>query len=85
MSTKVVEHRFLRSILPAKAFVAVKAGTKMWLSECQCGHKNDYWDAGGVRYMAAGEPRRLCYCPVCGKGTVQIIRKKTELEREEIP
>jgi hypothetical protein len=85
MNTKVAEHRFLRFILPAKAFAAVKAGTKSWLVECQCGHKHDYWDAGGVRYKAAGEPRRLCYCPACRKGTIQKVRKKTEVEKEEIP
>ena len=48
------EHRFLRFILPAKAFAAVRAGTKQWLAECPCGHKRDVWDSGGVRYKAAG-------------------------------
>lgn len=85
MSTKVAEHRFLRFILPAGVFDAVKADSKRWLAECQCGHKQDYWDAGGVRYKGAGEPRRLCYCPVCQKGTMQKIRRKTASEEQEIP
>ena len=38
----VAEHRFLKGLLPAEAFKAVKAGTKKrWLAECLCGHKCD--------------------------------------------
>jgi hypothetical protein len=79
------EHRFLRFILPAKAFAAVRAGTKQWLAECPCGHKRDFWDSGGVRYKAAGEPRQLRRCPACGKSTMHKIRKKTEAEKHVIP
>lgn len=79
------EHGFLKWLLPARAFEAVKAGTKQWLAECTCGNRRDVWDSGGVRYMAAGEPRRLAYCPECGKRTMHKIRKKTEAERLTIP
>ncbi len=48
------EHRFLKTILPAKVFAAVREGTKQWLAECPCGHKQDFWDSGGVRYKAIG-------------------------------
>ena len=78
------KHRFLKFILPAKAFAAVRAGTKEWLAECPCGNKRDLWNAGGVRYKATGEPRQLGHCPACGKSTIQKIRKKTETERQEI-
>jgi len=78
-------HRFLKRVLPAKAFEAVKAGTKQWLMECPCGHKRDIWDSGGIRYKAAGEPRRLLRCAACGKATWHRIRKKTESERAELP
>lgn len=79
------EHPFLRFILPAKAFAAIKAGTKEWLAECPVGHKQDLWDAGGVRYKASGEPRRLGHCPDCGKSAMLKIRKKTDAERGELP
>ena len=78
-------HRFLKFLLPAKLLAAVRAGTKEWLAECSCGHKQDYWDAGGVRYKATGEPRQVVHCPACGKSTVHRIRKKTPAEREAIP
>jgi hypothetical protein len=77
-------HRFLKLILPARAYAAVKAGTKQWLRECPCGHKDDLWDAGGVRYKACGEPRRLIRCHHCGRITWHKIRKKTELEKQEL-
>ena len=84
-ASRPAEHRVLKFILPAKAFAAVRAGTKLWLIECRCGHRRDIWDAGGVRYKAAGDPRRLLRCPVCGKLTLHKIRKKTDAERQEIP
>jgi hypothetical protein len=79
------EHRFLKFILPAKAFAAVRTGSKKWLAECPCGHRRDVWDSGGVCYKAAGESRELGYCPACGKSTMHKIRKKTEAEKSEIP
>ena len=79
------EHRFLQFVLPVEAFAAVRAGTKEWLAECPCGNKQDLWDAGGVRYLAAGQPRRLGYCPACGRRRMQKIRRKTEPEKKEIP
>jgi len=78
------EHKFLKFILPARAFEAIKAGTKLWLIECKCGLKRDFWDLGGVRYKAIGEPRQLLACPRCRKATWHKIRKKTEIERTQI-
>ena len=79
------EHRFLRRVLPLRAFAAVRAGTKEWLAACPCGHKRDIWDYGGVRYKATGEPLRLLRCPACGRMSMHRVRKKTEIEKHEIP
>jgi len=79
------EHRLLKFILPARAFAAVRTGTKLWLIECSCGQKRDYWDAGGVRYKAAGQPKTLARCSACGKLGMHRVRKKTEAERREMP
>jgi len=78
-------HKFLKFILPDLAFTAVKAGTKLWLLECPCGHKLDLWDAGGVRYKAAGEPRRRYRCDACGQTTWHKVRRKTEAEQQAVP
>ena len=78
------EHKFLKFILPAGAFAAVEAGTREWLIECRCGHRQDYWDAGGVRYKATGEPRQFRTCVKCGKTTWHKVRKKTDAEKRNL-
>ncbi len=78
------EHKFLRFILPAKAFAAVRDGTRQWLIECRCGHKRDLWDAGGVQYKAAGSEWTYNKCPKCGAKARHETRKKTEAEKHEI-
>lgn len=77
------EHKFLKLILTAKAFAAIRTETRQWLIECQCGFKRDFWDAGGIRYKAVGEPRQLTLCPVCKKGRWHKVRRKTEEELTE--
>jgi hypothetical protein len=78
------EHKLLKFILPARAFVAVKKGTKQWLMECKCGHLRDFWDAGGIRYKAVGEPRQYIKCPECHRATWHKIRKKTDSEKLQV-
>jgi hypothetical protein len=78
------EHTFLKFILPARAFEAVKAGTKKWLIECKCGHLRDLWDEGGVRYKASGEPRQYLKCPKCRQKNWHKIRKKTDSEKNRV-
>ena len=78
------EHKFLKFILPAKAFAAIEAGTRQWLIECPCGHKQDFWDTGGVRYKAVGEPRQWLKCPKCGQRKWHKIRKKTDAEKQQL-
>jgi hypothetical protein len=78
------EHKFLKFILPARAFAAIEAGTRQWLIECPCGHKRDLWDAGGVRHKGVGEPRQYHKCPKCGRGTWHKIRKKTDVEKQQL-
>ena len=75
------EHRFLKSILPAMAFAALKARTKQWLAECPCGHKRDLWEVGGVHYKDEGEHRKYGRCPSCDTATIHRIRMKTEAEK----
>jgi hypothetical protein len=73
--------KILRFILPSKVFAAIEAGTRQWLAECPCGHKRDYFEAGGIRYKACGNPRVLLECPNCRKATMHLVQKKTEEEK----
>lgn len=72
------EHKFLRFILPAKAFATIEAGTRKWMIICPCGQEQDLWDAGGVRFMGAGKPKQMLRCQACGKITWHTVLKKTK-------
>ena len=74
--------KLFRFILPSKAFAAVEAGTRKWIAVCSCGHKRDYFELGGIRYKAAGNPKILLKCPKCQKATMHLVRKKND---EELP
>jgi hypothetical protein len=73
-----------RFILPRRAFDAIRAGTRGWLVECPCGYRRDLWEVGGIRYKAAGEPRRLLRCPSYGQVCWHRIRKKTGEEKKTL-
>jgi len=79
------EHKFLRWLLPASWFEAIKRGTKDWLAECPDGHVWDYWDGGGVRHKGAGEPRKYLPCRECRRTRWQKIRRKTAQEKLDLP
>ncbi len=68
--------RFLQRLLPETAFRAIEEGTRQWILECPCGLERDFWDAGGVRYKAVGEPRMYAVCERCAKGRWHKIRRR---------
>ena len=53
-------------LLPKGLGKDIEAQSRSWILRCPCGHETSVWDAGGVRYMAAGRPSRLARCPKCG-------------------
>ena len=78
-------HHFVHWLLPEKIFRALEKGTRKWLQECRhCGYKQDYWEAGNIRYNAIGEPTQLQWCENCKKLRLHKVRKKTLLETEQI-
>lgn len=71
------KHWFLHRTLPTKWYRAIEKGTRQWEQVCRtCGQVQDFWEAGGVRYKAAGEPIKLSYCEACGRGRMHKIRRK---------
>jgi len=78
-------HHFLHRLLPTRIFRALEKGTRQWLQECRhCGYKQDYWEAGNVRYKAYGEPTELQLCENCKKFRLHKIRKKTNFEADRL-
>jgi hypothetical protein len=78
-------HHILHWLLPAKIYKALEKGTRKWLQECRhCGYKQDYWEAGNMRYKAYGEPTELQWCENCQKFRFHKVRKKTNIEADKI-
>ncbi len=77
LSPSDAQHWFLKRVMPEKAFRAIEAGTRQWNVECPCGLVRDFWEAGGLRYKAAGEPRQWGLCPSCKKARWHKVRRKT--------
>lgn len=78
-------HAFLKWLLPDRAYRAVERGTRQWWIECPRGHLVDFWEAGGVRYKAVGEPRQWAYCERCHSSSFHRVRRKQPSDPEPGP
>ncbi len=65
----------ITSLLPRKWAESIETESRAWMMQCPCGNEISIWDAGGIRYKAAGNPRRLYRCPVCGERTMHRLYK----------
>jgi len=80
------KHPFFRRVLPEKVYRSLERKTRLWLQVCsKCGHRTDFWEAGGVRGGGIGEPSTLQYCEKCKKFHMHKIRKKTFEELDLFP
>lgn len=61
--------RLAKKLLSEKTAAAMEAESREWRLICACGHDRSIWEIGGIRYKAAGNPRKLMKCPACGKRT----------------
>jgi hypothetical protein len=68
--------RLARKLLPKQTADAMEAESREWRVVCACGHDRSIWDLGGIRYKAAGNPRKLMKCPACGKRTWHSVFKQ---------
>lgn len=54
--------------LPQKWARRVEEETKAWIFRCPCGRERSLWEAGGLRFGAAGRAKKvLGRCPACRK------------------
>lgn len=68
--------RLAKNLLPEKTAAAMEAESRQWRVTCACGHSRSIWELGGIRYRAAGKPRRLMKCPACGKRIWHRVSKQ---------
>ena len=57
--------RFFQAVLPARWAEAAKRESMGWHLVCKCGHADSVWARGGIRFGAAGNPRKPLWCPRC--------------------
>jgi ribosomal protein S27E len=64
----------LTSILPRRWAEEMEAESRTWMLRCKdCDSERSVWEAGGVRWKAAGRPSRLVHCPRCGRITWHTV------------
>jgi hypothetical protein len=64
------------AILPKKRAAAMEAESRDWIARCACGFERSIWELGGIRWKAAGNPRRLLSCPQCSRSRWHTIHKR---------
>lgn len=73
-----VVQRLITAVIPKRWAAALEAESRRWMMRCPCGHERSVWEAGGIRYKAAGNPRRWLPCPQCGQATWHTVYHKAE-------
>ncbi len=69
--------RFITALVPRAWAESMERESREWMARCPgCGHAQSIWDLGGIRWKAAGNPRRFLTCAGCGKPSRQVIEKK---------
>ncbi|MGH2829694.1 MAG: hypothetical protein ACRDJM_04355 [Actinomycetota bacterium] len=68
--------RFVLGLMPRSKAAAAEAESRRWIMRClACDAERSVWDAGGIRYKAAGTPRRKMRCHSCGNVAWHEIRR----------
>jgi DNA-directed RNA polymerase subunit RPC12/RpoP len=65
--------RIVTALVPRRWAEAMQAESRGWMLRCPCGFERSIWAAGGIRWKAAGSPRRLVRCPRCGHRTWHTV------------
>ena len=69
--------KLMTSIMPRSWAQSMEAELRAWLARCEtCGHERSIWELGGIRWNAAGTPRRPLPCPTCNRTTNHEIRHR---------
>jgi hypothetical protein len=70
--------RTILAFVPGSVAEAMEHESRQWMMRCDCGHERSIWEVGGIRYKAAGNPRRLSRCPSCNRRTWHEVYNKAE-------
>lgn len=54
----------------AETAAEIEAESRAWMMQCpRCKAERSIWEAGGIRYKAAGNPRKMLRCASCSQTT----------------
>lgn len=72
--------KLIVAFLPEKWTANLEAESRTWIMRCSsCGLERSVWEAGGIRWKAAGTARRYLFCPKCGRSQWHTIyQRQTE-------
>jgi hypothetical protein len=79
ITRKIAEgiRRFFQSVLPENAKQDMEKESRKWFIKCSnCKFEKSVWESGGIRWKAAGTPRKMMLCSNCGQLTLHVIYKK---------
>ena len=68
--------KFFGALLPRSWAARMEAESRSWIAHCSCGGARSIWDMGGIRWGAAGQPRRYLFCPECGQYSWQTVSRE---------
>lgn len=68
--------KLFTAILPRKWSASMEAESRQWMVRCSCGYAKSIWDWGGIRWKAAGNPRRYLKCPECGQSSWHAVTRE---------
>ena len=75
--------RFILAIVPRRLGQAMEKESRLWMMVCpDCGQETSIWDAGGIRYLAAGNQRRLRRCVKCGPKWHKVLKKDEPIQTQ---
>jgi hypothetical protein len=68
--------RFITALVPRAWAESMERESREWMARCPgCGHARSIWDLGGIRWKAAGNPKRYLACAGCGQSSWHVIEK----------
>ena len=71
----------LTGVLCDKWAASMEAESRDWVMQCPCGHETSIWEMGGVRWKAAGNPRRHGRCVLCNQTFFGKVYRRGEQPR----
>ena len=71
--------KLFAAFLSPQAAADMESESRRWLVQCpSCGHARSIWELGGIRWKAAGNPRKYVVCPQCGKSGWHTVSKQPD-------